>query len=515
MLRQFAMINEAIEYLTPTKSVSRIARDWRTFSDPVTFTKLMCMEYPVNNLGLKKAMVWLSSAYECFPDELEDMYNVHGDIGTAVNYFSGRSQDSSLTIKQTLTLLELDCSKKDSTSFKLFKENFLTMSSLEQKWFVRFWLRTPRNGMSESNVIMRKVIARIYEKEESHIKKLLQSMLFSEIVSAYERGDDPQPTLEIGKWIAPMLAKVVPESKWPKTEDRFVDLKYDGNRYQIHLDNNTVIVFNRKGKIVNDQFPDVITKLKDTIETEYYPLIIDTEIYPIEKDGSPAPHKMMGKRVHKKDKAEAVKECPVEVAIFDVMLFQGKVLVDSTFRDRLDYLEKLPHRAEFWLNPTDTLQCYSKAIGMGYEGIMVKDLNAVYQSGKRSNSWAKHKPPRFEFDVVVMATREGDGKRSNVFASYDIGVLDGGDIIPVGSVGTGFSDAQLLRLTNDCRKIVSKFEKGTYHLMPRIVFEVTCDLVTRDADGNMGLRFPRLIRIRDDKPVSECNTVEDLMEVIQ
>ena len=138
MLRQFAMINEAIEYLTPTKSVSRIARDWRTFSDPVTFTKLMCMEYPVNNLGLKKAMVWLSSAYECFPDELEDMYNVHGDIGTAVNYFSGRSQDSSLTIKQTLTLLELDCSKKDSTSFKLFKENFLTMSSLEQKWFVRF-----------------------------------------------------------------------------------------------------------------------------------------------------------------------------------------------------------------------------------------------------------------------------------------------------------------------------------------------------------------------------------------
>lgn len=515
MLRQFAMINEAIEYLTPTKSVTRIARDWRTFSDPVTLTKLLCMEYPVNNLGLKKAMVWLSSAYECFPDELEDMYNVHGDIGTAVNYFGGRSEDSNLTIKQTLTLLEMNCSKKDSTTFKIFKENFLAMSSLEQKWFVRFWLRTPRNGMSDSNAIMRKVIARIYDKEEKHVKKLLQSMAFSEIVSAYERGDDPQPTLEIGKWIAPMLAKVVPESKWPRTEDRFVDLKYDGNRYQIHLDHNTSIVFNRKGKIVNEQFPDVIAKLKDAIAVENYPLIIDTEIYPVEKDGSPAPHKLMGKRVHKKDKAEAVKECPVEVAIFDVMLFQGKVLVDETFRDRLAYLEKLPFRAEFWLNPTDTLQCYNKAIGMGYEGIMVKDLNALYQSGKRSTSWAKHKPPRFEFDVIVMSAREGDGKRSNVFASYDIGVLDGGDIIPVGSVGTGFSDAQLLRLTNDCRKIVSRFENGTYHLMPRIVFEVTCDLVTRDSEGNMGLRFPRLLRIREDKPVSECNTVDDLMEVIQ
>ena len=509
------MLNEAIEFLTPNKSVTRIANDWKTFSDPVTLIKLFCMEYPMNNLGFKKAMVWLSSAYECFPDELESMYDVHGDLGTAVNYFGGRSEDSNLTIKQLLTLMELNCSKKDSTSFKLFKENFLGMSSLEQKWFVRFWLRTPRNGMTSGSAIMRKVVARVYEKEESQVKKLLQSMNLSEIAAAYERGDDPQPTLEVGKWIAPMLAKVVPESKWPKTEDRFVDLKYDGNRYQIHLGHNTSIVFNRKGKIVNDQFPDVVEKLTSEISHQHYPLIIDTEIYPVEKDGSPAPHKLMGKRVHKKDKAEAVKECPVEIAIFDVMLFEGKVLIDEPFRNRLAYLEMLPFRAEFWVSPTDTIQCYNLAIGMGYEGIMVKDMNALYQSGKRSVSWAKHKPPRFEFDVVVMAAREGDGKKSGVFASFDIGVLEENEIIPVGSVGTGFSDAQLLRLTNDCRKIVSRYENGTYHLMPRIVFEVTCDLVTRDADNNLGLRFPRLLRVRDDKPVSECNTVDDLREVIQ
>ena len=480
----------------------------------MTLTKLFCMEYPMNNLGLKKAMVWITSAYDCFEDELRTMYDVHGDLGTAVLYFDGRSTDSPLSIKQTLTLLEMNCSKKDSTSFKLFQENFLAMSALEKKWFVRFWLRTPRNGMTNGFAVMRKVVARIYEKEESHVKKLLQSMNLSEIVAAYERGDDPQPTLRVGKWISPMLAKVVPESKWPKTEDRYVDLKYDGNRYQIHLDHNTQIIFNRKGKIVNDQFPDVIEWYYET-PNSLLPAIIDTEIYPVEKDGRPAPHKLMGKRVHKKDKAEAVEECPVKVAVFDVLMQSGIVLIDEPFKDRLHCLEMWPDRAEFWLRPTDTQHCYSMAIGQGYEGIMVKDLNALYQSGKRSISWAKHKPPRFEFDVVVTGAREGDGKRSNVFGSYDIGVLDDGEIISVGCVGTGFSDAQLLRLTNDCRKIVAKYENGTYHLMPRIVFEVTCDLVTRDANGNLGLRFPRLIRIRDDKPVNECNTVEDLMEVIQ
>ena len=142
---------------------------------------------------------------------------------------------------------------------------------------------------------------------------------------------------------------------------------------------------------------------------------------------------------------------------------------------------------------------------------MIKDLNAAYESGKRSKSWAKHKPPRFDFDVVVTGARYGEGKRANVFGSFDIAVKNDNVFYPVGSVGTGFSDIDLMHLTNQGKKIIQRVNNETYEFLPRIVLEVTCDLVTRDADGNVGLRFPRMVRIRDDKPVSEINTHSDIL----
>ena len=68
-----------------------------------------------------------------------------------------------------------------------------------------------------------------------------------------------------------------------------------------------------------------------------------------------------------------------------------------------------------------------------------------------------------------------------------------------------------MHLTNQGKKIIQRVNNETYEFLPRIVLEVTCDFVTRDADGNVGLRFPRMVRIRDDKPVSEINTHSDIL----
>ena len=89
-------------------------------------------------------------------------------------------------------------------------------------------------------------------------------------------------------------------------------------------------------------------------------------------------------------------------------------------------------------------------------------------------------------------------------------VKNGNEYISVGSVGTGFSDMDLLSLTQQGKKIISSVKNGTHEFLPRIVLEVTCDLVTRDAEGNLGLRFPRMLRIRNDKPVSDINTLKDV-----
>ena len=73
---------------------------------------------------------------------------------------------------------------------------------------------------------------------------------------------------------------------------------------------------------------------------------------------------------------------------------------------------------------------------------------------------------------------------------------------------------ELMLVTQILKRNITSLDKSTYSFSPRVVLEVTCDLVTQDADGNYGLRFPRLIRIRDDKPVSEINTLDDLLEMM-
>jgi DNA ligase-1 len=128
----------------------------------------------------------------------------------------------------------------------------------------------------------------------------------------------------------------------------------------------------------------------------------------------------------------------------------------------------------------------------------------------------KHKPPRIDLDVVITSAKYGDGKRRNVFGSFGISVKDDSTptgFTPIGSVGTGLSEGDLVYLTTELKKIVEKYDAETFHVLPRIVLEITCDLISRDSDGNYGLRFPRVLRIRQDKYAKECNSMLDVQMI--
>ena len=512
---EFSRLMQAVEYKTPNRTVSLLAKEFEEIEYKKVFIEILSLDLGPNNLASKKALKWITKSLEVFEEEVEvSIYN-HGDIGEGIYHFDTIDESSDLSLGGIYSILQMDCGKSDGEAFRIFNTYFNEMSSLERKWFLRYWLRTPRNGINEG--LVRKMVAKVYDKKEAEVRKHMQLHSLSDIVIHYERGETPPNDLVIGRFIKPMLAKAVPKEQWPK--ESIIEYKYDGARYQIHYassaftsvtDIYSVLIFNRKGKRVTDKFPDVVEEVRSWKIKE--PFIIDTEIYPIENDGRPAPFKKMGTRIHSKNIEDAVEKCPVELGIFDCMMFNGENLMDNSLRERLPFILKFPKQAVRVTEDNDAF--YNLAINDGYEGIMVKDLNATYHSGKRSVAWAKYKPPRIELDVVVTGARYGEGKRATVFGSYDIAVKEENNFIPVGSVGTGFSDIDLISLTNEGKKIIQRVENGTYELLPRIVLEVTADLVTRDANDNLGLRFPRLLRIRTDKPVSDINTIQDVEGMI-
>ena len=495
---------QATDRKKPTEQVNLISRAMGSFENKQLFVKILSLDLQSNNIGLTKAKKWTAKMFEVFDDEIESLYRVHEDLGEAIYYLdSGKGTDKHISLSSVVRLLEIDCGSISSQSYSLVKDAIFEMSALERKWFLRYWLRTPRNGINVGNC--QKSVAKHYDYKLADTKKHCNFNLLSDVVSYYEMGSEPPMDLSHGSFVAPMLAKEVPMAKWPK--NRVVDYKYDGNRYQIHKDGSSVIIFNRKGKIVTKQFPDVV----ETVQSyAIHSAIFDGEIYPINGDGSPAPHKQLGTRVHSKNVSDAVSKVSVKWVIFDCLKWDRETIMGLPYENRLEAFESNPdqaHRMESGGNP---LAFYNNAINDGFEGIIVKDASLPYEAGKRSQGWAKYKPPRIELDVVILSAEYGEGKKSNVFATFEVGVKSRSGFTSVGKVGTGFSDQELITLTNQLKRNVESFNAGTFHFLPRVVLQVKADLVSQDARGNYGLRFPRMERIRDDKFVADINTLNDV-----
>ena len=506
---KMARMLEAIDGESPTRLVTLLSeelKEMKKVSDKQNFLQILDKDnLKANGMALTKTKKWLAKAFDVHTDEIEAMYMAHDDLGDAIYYFDVSSETTGTLLGFTLnvlkTHLEMPFSKIESDEFRTFQWLMESMASLERKWFIRYLLRTPRNGINTG--IITKAIARTYGYKVSEVKKHLITSSVGDVILYYEMGETPKATLSHGSYVAPMLAKDVPMNKWPK--NKIVDYKYDGNRYQIHKEGESVIIFNRKGKVVTKQFPDVVE-----VVSEYPNGIYDGEIYPINEDGSPAEHKKMGTRVHSKNVQEAMEKVEVKWVMFDCLKIEGRTIIHLPYSERLALFGELPDQALRMKKGEDVLAFYNRAINDGFEGIIVKDADLPYQAGSRSVGWAKYKPPRIELDVVILKAKYGQGAKANVFATFEIFVKDGRGFYSVGWVGTGFSDNDLYRLTQSLRKNVVDYTDGIYEFTPRVVLEVTADLITQDANAHTGLRFPRCKRIRDDKFVNDINTLDDV-----
>ena len=506
--KMMSRLLESTTEKTPTQQVKLIATELDKFDTyKSAVIKLLAREYPSNNIGLAKAKSWLAKMFDCFDDEIEVLYAIDGELGEAIYLLdAGAETQRNIGIHSVIRVLENACGSINDSSFIVVKDVLLNMSALERKWFVRYWLGSPTNGIDEGTV--KKLLAKYYDKKLSEVKNHSNFNSLSNLCTYYEMKEEPPMNLSHGSFVKPMLAKEVPMNKWP--EHKIVDYKYDGNRYQIHKEGDNVIIFNRKGSIITPQFQDVV----ETVRHYEVDCILDGEIYPIKDDGSPAEHKLMGTRVHSKDHAEAREKVKVKWVIFDCLKIGNETIMDLSYSDRLDKFSQLPDQAHRMEEGGDVLAFYNRAINDGFEGIIVKDTTLPYEAGKRSAGWAKYKPPRIELDVAITTAKYGEGSRANVFGTFGISVKSDSGFKPVGSIGTGFSDVDLVWLTNELRKNVETFNNGTYNLLPRVVLEVSADLVTQDAKGNYGLRFPRCKRIRHDKFVADINTMEDVEALV-
>jgi len=202
--------------------------------------------------------------------------------------------------------------------------------------------------------------------------------------------------------------------------------------------------------------------------------------------------------------------------VFDILYLDGETLIDLPCTERRKRLERVVtmYRAPQVVSSDQAAieKTYDAALAAGHEGIMIKVPASPYTPGQRGKNWIKIKPDVDTLDLAVIGAEWGEGKRAHVFGSFLVACQDQGRLMPLSRVATGFSDEQLAEVYDMLKDAVIAKSGKEVTFEPSLVFEVGyAELqVSPTYEAGFALRFPRFVRIRDDKDIPDIETIESI-----
>lgn len=299
--------------------------------------------------------------------------------------------------------------------------------------------------------------------------------------------------------------------------------KFDGIRAQLHVEGAKVSLFSRRGNDIGESFPELCTAAAELFRT---PVIFDGEILAA-RNGRPLPFRELQPRLQRKNPNQALQDdIPVAFVAFDLLAQGTEMLLDlpwSKRRERLEILLPAP-APKFVLAATaeltepyaaDIETRFLAARERGHEGLMLKRIDTPYTPGRRGMSWLKLKRELDTLDAVVVGVEWGHGKRAKMLSDYTFAVRGpDGELLTLGKAYSGLTDAEIIERTAwfQERMTGSMLTRRAYAVTPELVIEIAFDVIAPSTLHSSGyaLRFPRIVRIRDDKPLGE---ISDLAQV--
>lgn len=308
-----------------------------------------------------------------------------------------------------------------------------------------------------------------------------------------------------------------------------IEWKWDGIRVQIAAARGGLKLFSRTGDDISAAFPDVAGALAASLLQDS---VIDGELLVL-RGHDVAPFNDLQQRLNRKTVTKKQLEShPAHVRLYDALVLEGQDLRAQSLDARRQALEAWHARvrpdrtslSEVLVVPShDELQrIWRETRANGIEGLMLKRRDSVYVGGRPKGDWWKLKRAALTVDCVLMYAQRGSGKRSSYYSDYTFGTWTQPDLagdqqlVPVGKAYSGFTDEELLALDRWIRAHTTERFGPVLAVEPGLVLEVAFDAVQRSPRHKSGvaLRFPRIHRIRWDKPAAEADRLETLVGMI-
>lgn len=305
--------------------------------------------------------------------------------------------------------------------------------------------------------------------------------------------------------------------------------KYDGIRVQVVSSKNGKALFSRTGDDISNSFPDFM-------EFVDFNAVIDGELL-VKKNNKIASFNELQQRLNKKKPSKKLmEENPAYLIIYDILKLDGKELTDNTLEERRETLakwlkensfERIEISKELEFKSIEDLKKLRDETNSNeesfIEGLMLKDKNSFYIPGRPKGKWYKWKRDPKLIDAILMYAQRGSGKRSSFYSDYTFGLWADEnigrneiEILPIGKAYSGFTDEELKELDKWVRNNTIQRFGPVREVKKQLVLEVAFDSVNKSKRHKSGfaLRFPRINRIRWDKPATEAGVLNELESLL-
>ncbi len=494
--------------------------------------------------------------------KIEEEYRKGGDLGQATSIIMEQKTQTTflvedITIERVYETLfkiaNLEGARSQDMKIKYISSLLNDANPLEARYILKILLGTLRLGIAENTIMDALAIAFSGSKENRKSLEHAYSVSsdlgkVAEVIAT--KGIEGIEKFEIILFnpIRPMLADRIKseEEAMEKLGKEFAaEYKLDGERVQLHIEGEKVVLYSRSLENISSYYPDIIEKIPKVIQADN--IILEAEAVAMnENTGEFLPFQELMHRRRKYKIEKAVTQYPISVNLFDILYCNGKSCLELTYKDRREKLEKVVKEDEFVKyipmtivkNENEVEDFMENSINAGSEGLMLKMLDKPYQAGSRGNFWLKLKREYQNelgdsLDLVVIGGFFGKGRRTGSYGTLLLATYDEDeDTFPsICKVGTGFSDESLDQLYQILNpkvtikknpRIISEMEADVW-FEPELVIEVVASEITlspihkaaKDVirkGAGLALRFPKFTgKIRVEKAVEDASTNEEVI----
>ncbi|MGR3505229.1 MAG: ATP-dependent DNA ligase [Paracoccaceae bacterium] len=453
----------------------------------------------------------------------EDSYSIVGDLAeTIALVLPPAHHRSESSLSHWINVLRSISDSNDEVRKTTVLAAWDRLDTTERLVFNKLLTGGFRMGVSQK--LMTRALAQATAKPEAELAHRLMGDWSPDTTSFASLIEADDPAADLSRPYPFCLAHGVddPDSLGPLT-DWQAEWKWDGIRAQVIARGGAVHIWSRGEELMTDRFPELARLAADLPDGT----VLDGEL--VAWDGaSPLPFAILQKRITRKTvPKKLLAEAPVILLAYDLLESAGRDLRAAPLHQRRAMLDSLlaagPQDSP--LRPSPLIQSAnwdslrhsrSQARDMKAEGVMIKRLSSPYHVGRKRGDWWKWKLDPLTVDAVMIYAQAGHGRRANLFTDFTFAVWQGNELVPFTKAYSGLTDAEFTKITQWVRRNTLQRFGPVRQVTPHHVFEIAFEGIQESPRHKSGiaLRFPRMLRWRQDKTVDQADTLDHLREML-